>query len=268
MPLPATAPRPDLPLTPSAEDWLAMSRQDRDRFIEQVTAAMQREEAYLSEGRPHFRAKVSAVTTLGEHFQRVGKHIYLACELPVLYPGEAPFSPDLLAVLDVEDPGDEDSRMAWAVAEEGRGLSLVMEVHYSGSKDKDLVVNVARYARLGIPEYFVYDRRAQKLYGYRLHAGRYASIPDRRGMLRSTVLGLDLAVLDGRLRFFADEALVPESGELLARLERLMAQRTSEISDEIAAREAAERRAEAAEARAAALAAELAELRARLEDRS
>ena len=252
-----------------------MSRQARERFIEQVTAALQREEAYLSEGRPHFRAKVGAVTTLGEHFQRVGKHIYLACELPVLYPGEAPFSPDLMAVLDVEDPGDEDTRMAWAVAEEGRGLSLVMEVHYSGNKDKDLVLNVARYARLGIPEYFVYDRRAQKLYGYRLQAGRYISIIDRRGMLRSAVLGLDLAVLDGRLRFFADEALVPESGELLARLERLMEQRTHEISDEIAAREAAELRAEAAEGRAskaegraAELEAALAELRARLAERS
>ena len=134
---------------------------------------------------------------------------------------------------------------------------------------------IGRLARLGIPEYFVYDRRAQKLYGYRLQAGRYISIIDRRGMLRSAVLGLDLAVLDGRLRFFADEALVPESGELLARLERLMEQRTHEISDEIAAREAAELRAKAAEGRAfkaegraAELEAALAELRARLAERS
>ena len=45
-------------------------------------------------------------------------------ELPTLYPGEAPFSPDLMAVLDVEDPGDADTRTAWVVAEERHGLDL------------------------------------------------------------------------------------------------------------------------------------------------
>lgn len=278
MPLPAPEPAAELPVTPSESEWLAMSRQARDRHIERVTAALQREEAYLSEGRPHFRAKVGAVTTLGEHFERIGRHIYLACELPVLYPGEGPFSPDLMAVLDVEDPGDADTRTAWVVAEERRGLDLVLEVHYSGNKEKDLVTNVARYARLGIPEYFVYDRRAQKLYGYRLQAGRYLSIPDRRGLLRSRVLDLDLAILDGRLRFFANEALIPEGRELLARLEQLMDQRSAEIAEvEHALAERDEQLAEAqrqaaardqqlaeAERRAAALEAELAELRARL----
>lgn len=266
MPVPALTPTSDLPVTPSAEAWLAMPRQARDRHIELVTAAMQREEAYLSEGRPHFRAKVGAVTTLGEHFERIGKHVYLACELPVLYPGEAPFAPDLMAVLDVEDPGDEDTRMGWVVAEEGRGLDLVLEVHYSGNKEKDLITNVARYARLGIPEYFVYDRWSQKLYGFRLQSGRYLSIPDRRGQLRSLVLGLNLGILDNRLRFFADEALIPETRELLARLDGLMDQRALRIAEmeqqvalETAAREAAERRLAEALAELSALRAKLGE---------
>ncbi len=271
MPLPIPEPEETLPITPSAEQWLAMSRAERERFIEQVTAAMQREEAYASEGRPHFRAKVGAVTTLGEHFERIGKHVYLACELPTFYPGETPFSPDLMAVLDVEDPGDDDTRMGWVVAEEGRGLDLVLEVHYSGSKDKDLVVNVARYARLGIPEYFVYDRRAQKLYGYRLQGGRYVSIADRHGQLRSLVLGLDLGILDNRLRFFADQALIPESKELRARLEGLMDQRAARLAEveqqvalETAAREAAERRLLTRDQQLAEALAELAALRAKL----
>lgn len=266
MPLPIPEPEEALPITPSAEQWLAMPRQARDRHIELVTAAMQREEAYLSEGRPHFRAKVGAVTTLGEHFERIGKQVTLACELPVLYPGEAPFAPDLMAVLDVEDPGDEDTRMGWVVAEEGRGLDLVLEVHYSGNKEKDLITNVARYARLGIPEYFVYDRWSQKLYGFRLQSGRYLSIPDRRGQLRSLVLGLNLGILDNRLRFFSDEALIPETRELLARLDGLMDQRALRIAEmeqqialETAAREAAERRFAEALAELSALRAKLGE---------
>ncbi len=39
--------------------------------------------------------------------------------------------------------------------------------------------NVERYARLGIPEYFVYDRKRQDLRGYRLpspEARRYQRI--------------------------------------------------------------------------------------------
>lgn len=184
-----------------------MSPQARERHIEQVTAALQREEAWASEGRPHFRAKVSAASTLSEHFERIGRHVYVACELPVLYPGESPFSPDLLAVRDVQDPLDEDTRTAWVVAEEGRGL--------------------------------------------------------------------DLGVLDGRLRFFLGEAMIPETREPLERLERLMDQRTlrileleGQLAEESAARQAAEdRRAaleqqrDAALARAAALEAELERLR-------
>ena len=39
-----------------------------------------------------------------------------------MYPGERTFTPDLLAVLDVAQPDpDEDRRMAWVVADEGKG---------------------------------------------------------------------------------------------------------------------------------------------------
>ena len=286
MPVPALDLLPDLPITPSDEAWRALSAAEQARFVEQVISALQREEAWMSEGTPHFRAKVNAVTTLGDHFARAGRQVYLACELPVLYPGERPFAPDLLAVVDVPVPGDEDLRTCWSVTTEGRGLDLILEVHYAGDKQKDLVTNVARYARLGVPEYFVYDRMAQRLYGYRLGQGRqYQSIPPRRGTLSSWVLGLDLGILDNRLRFFANEALIPESRELLARLEHLMDERERDIAAEVALRQELEQRLAAeteargqierrlveAEARAnteaaarAALEAELATLRARL----
>ncbi|WP_437947803.1 Uma2 family endonuclease [Sorangium sp. So ce296] len=62
-----------------------------------------------------------------------------------------------------------------------------------------------RYARLGIPEYFVYDRLRQQVHGYRLpapDAPRYQRIVPQMGRYSSAVLGLDLAVSGGKLQFF------------------------------------------------------------------
>src|SRR5205807_606247 len=112
---------------------------------------------------PHKQAKGEVVDTLSLHFGSTGRVIYLAEDMAVLYPGEEAFSPDVLAVLDVPQQ-DDDPRMAWVVTEERRGLDLALEVLHRGNRDKDLVGNVDRYARLGIPEYFVYDRMRQQLH--------------------------------------------------------------------------------------------------------
>ena len=80
------------------------------------------------------------------------------------------------------------------------------------------------------------------------------------------MLGLDLGILDNRLRFFADQALIPESRDLRARLEGLMDQRAARLAEveqqvalETAAREEAERRLAEALAELAALRAKLGE---------
>lgn len=235
----------EVPVTPSVEAWRKMTRAERDAHILAVHDALNAQRDLMSEGRPHFTAKIGAITVLGDFFQRVGKTIYLAAELPVLYPGESAFSPDIIAVRDVEDLGEGDGRMAWSVAEEGRGPDLVMEILVKGDRDKDLVSNVARYARLGIPEFFVYDRLNQRLYGYRLSGQaprRYESIPFRGGRLGSAVLELDLRIVEGRLRFFYGEAQVPESRELIGRLDAMLDQRERQIEEEAAARQQAERR--------------------------
>ena len=80
--------------------------------------------------------------------------MYLACELPVYYPGERMFAPDVIAVMDVEP----HSRMRWVVSAEGKGLDFALEVHVAGERRKDLERNVERFARLGIREYFLFDR--------------------------------------------------------------------------------------------------------------
>jgi hypothetical protein len=150
----------------------------------------------------------------------MGRVVYVAEEMAVLYPGEQAFSPDVLAVLDVPQPED-DERLAWVVVDEGKGLDFVLEVLHRGDRNKDLVENVERYACLGIPEYFVYDRARQHIHGYRLPgtgAKRYERIVPQLGRYRSTVLGLDMAIQGGTLRLFQGMAELFGSADLIDRL--------------------------------------------------
>ncbi|AUX21561.1 uncharacterized protein SOCEGT47_020470 [Sorangium cellulosum] len=201
-----------------------MSPAERERLLVRVLDALSDPRSAMAEGRPHHRAKGRAIDMLTLHFGSTGRVIYLAEELAVLYPGEEVLVPDILAVLDVPQPED-DPRMAWVVAEEGRGLSLVLEVVHQGDRTKDLVANVERYARLGIPEYFVYDRLRQQVHGYRLpapDATRYQRIVPQMGRHASAVLGLDLAVVGDRLQFFHGMAELFGSADLIGRLKGMM----------------------------------------------
>lgn len=252
MPLPAPVVPEEIPITPTVEVWRAMTQAERDAHVQAVFAALEQEQIRAGEGTRHFKTKAGAWATLSDHFQRVEKRLFLACELSTLYPGEPAFCPDLLAVLEAESP--EEDRSCWVVADEGRGLDFVLEVVVHGDRQKDLVRNVAWYARLGIPEYFVYDRGANKVYGFRLNGAVYRSLPARHGLIFSNILGLSLGVLEGRLRFFSGEAQIPETAEILERLDRLVEQREREISEaeqrlaeQTAAREEAERLREEAE---------------------
>jgi Uma2 family endonuclease len=178
----------------------------------------------MSEGRPHKKAKTRALDLLGRHFGAIGRVIYLAEEMAVLYPGEEVFTPDVLAVLDVPQIED-DERMAWVVADEGKGLDLVLEVLHHGDRKKDLVDNVERYASLGIPEYFVYDRARQQIHGFRLSGPgtqRYQRIVPQAGRFTSTVLGVDLAIVGGTLRFFHGESELGGTPSLVGRLQSMV----------------------------------------------
>jgi Uma2 family endonuclease len=218
-PLPASSPAP-LPIAPSVEQWRAMSPEERERFVLTAFDALNDPLRLISEGRPHKLAKSRVVDMLGLHFKALGRIIYVAEEMAVFYPDEEVFTPDVLAVLDVEQP-DDDQRMAWVIADEGRGLDLAFEVLHRGDRKKDLVDNVERYARLGIAEYFIYDWGKQQLYGYRLTnpgSSRYQRIVPQSGRYHSEVLGLDLVLERGRLRFYQGMAELIGSDELIDRL--------------------------------------------------
>lgn len=223
VPKASSTPRRPVPIAPTEERWRAMTQPERDRFLEEVLAALSDPPIAMSEGRPHRKAKSRALDMLGLHFRTLGRRIYLQEELAVLYPGQEAFSPDILAVLDVEEPED-DARMAWVVADEGKGVDWILEVLHAGDRKKDLVDNVERYASLGIPEYFVYDRRQQRIHAYRLSGGsrRYQPVLAQAGLYHSAVLEVDLAVVEGSLRIYQGAAELYDTAHLLRRLQGMV----------------------------------------------
>jgi Uma2 family endonuclease len=233
------APASQLPIGPTIEAWRAMSAPERERFLLSVIDALSDPRTTMTEGRPHQKAKARALDLLGLHFKAMGRTVYLAAELAVVYPGEQVFTPDVLAVIDVPQPED-DERMAWVVADENRGLDFVLEVLHRGDRNKDLVVNVERYARLGIPEYFVYDRAQQRIHAYQLGVSRrYEKIVPQSGRFPSMVLGVDLAVLGGTIRFFQGTAELFGTTDLVGQLTGMVSSLTDKADAEAARAEEA-----------------------------
>ena len=226
------------PMAPSAEVWNALSPDERARVVDALPGEVTDAEIAMPEGDRHFQAKTRALDTLRGYFARQRRRIYLAAELPIYYPAEPRFAPDLLAVLDVED----HLRDKWVVSAEGKGLDWVLEVHVGGDRKKDAERNVARYARLGIPEYFLYDRARNQLLAYRLSPGgaTYVPIVPQHDRHESRVLGLEVEVTRDRLRFFAGTAMLLESDELIVRLEQMLEEVQQRAEEEARRREAAE----------------------------
>jgi Uma2 family endonuclease len=200
-----------------------MSEEERARVVDSLPGEVTDAELSPPEGDLHFSAKSGALGALKEHFSRSGRSLYVASELPVYYPNEPRFAPDLLVVLEVEP----HVRNKWVVQHEGRGLDFVLEVHVGGSRKKDARLNVERYARLGIDEYFIYDRKRQRLEGWRLPspgARVYERLEAQEGRYRSEKLGLELVVEEGRLRFYAGSVMLLEYEELVAQLRQQVEQ--------------------------------------------
>lgn len=276
--IPAPSPRPR---APSQAAWDAMTPEQREAVARSLPAYIPPEECAPPEGDVHFDAKAGVRDALRTFFARTARRLYVAAELAVYYPDEDRFAPDLLAVADV-DPHPRDS---WIVSAEGRGLDWVMEVTVKGDRRKDLERNAVRYARLGVSEYFIYDHPRQRIVAYRLASPglrTYSPIVPQGGAYPSAVLGLELTLVDGRLRFRQGNAELLDSHEMVARLEAyvddlvaateeaaLRAEEATQRAEEAAQRaEAAMQRAEAATQRAdAAERAAEAAMCARLDDR-
>ncbi|HEX5753048.1 MAG TPA: Uma2 family endonuclease [Archangium sp.] len=242
-------PRADaFPRAPSREEWARMNEAERARVVEELPGEVTWDEMAMPEGDLHSQAKIGALLALKEYFSRQRRRVYVGSELPVYYPAERRFAPDLVVVLDAE----AHPRSKWVVSHEGKGLDWVLEVHVGGDRKKDAEYNVERYARVAIPEYFIFDRARQRLYGYRLpspEAREYVPIVSEGGRFSSEVLGLELQVEEGRLRFWAGSALLLEYEELIDRLretveglERRADEDARQLAEETRRREELERR--------------------------
>lgn len=230
MTVPAHAEPPDsipleAPTAPTAEEWERMTPRQREQAVHALLSSESVEEneerEAMAEGDPHLDAKMGIRTTLRAHFGRLGRRIYVGADIKVYYPGHKGFTPDVIALADV-DPRPRD---CWMVSLEGKGVDLALEVHYLGDWDKDFVKNVKKYAALGVREYFVYDIRRETLKGYSLpheSAKHYQPIQPRVGRLRSSVLDLDLTVEAGRLRFYLGAAQLVTETELIGKLEQMV----------------------------------------------
>ncbi|MCY1083488.1 Uma2 family endonuclease [Archangium lansingense] len=239
-----------------------MSMEERERVVESLPAEVTWDEMAMPEGDLHSEGKRQALGALRGYFKQQRRRVYVGTELPIYYPGERRFAPDLLVVLDA----DPHLRGKWVVSREGKGLDWVMEVHVGGDRKKDAEYNVRRYARLGIPGYFIYDRARERLEAYRLpspEAREYVRIEPRHGRYPSEVLGLELQLDEERLRFWAGNALLLEPEEMNERL-RGMLDGAQRRADEEARQRAEEvRRREEAERRLAELQVELERLKSR-----
>lgn len=169
-------------------------------------------------------------------------------ETGVFYPGQRGFTPDIIIVMDVA----LHHRYSWVVSREGRGIDVIIEVHSRGDWRKDYVDNVTRYAELGVPEYFIFDVGRKTLTAYRLVRGerRYEPIPRRLGGYRSEVLGLDLRIRKGSLRFVHNGTVLSTPAEWIGELQEIAEQEQARAEEEQAQAERERAQAERERARA------------------
>lgn len=224
---------------PDEETWARLSPVEREAVIDRIVDVLDEYREAMSEGTRHVRRKVGIAGDLDAHFRRAGRGVYIGMELAVFYPREPVIVPDVLAVMDCDPDIEPES---WVVQDQGRGVDVVIEVRNLGRKHKDVVENVRDYARRRIPEYFSYDCRRSTLRGWRLSAPgaqSYVPIVPQGGYLPSAVLGLDLCVVDARLRFFTNGAMVPNARELAARLQAVVDQQRATVEEAEAERDRA-----------------------------
>ncbi len=255
------------PRAPPQDVWDRLSDEERALVVASLPPDSPVDESATPEGEPHNDASTVARDSLRGHYERHGRALYIATDLTVYYPGERRFAPDVLAVLDVE----LHPRESWVVSAEGKGLDLALEVLAHGDRRKDFERNVAWFPHIGISEYFVFDLRRGRLHAWRLpspDATRYERVVPQGGYFHSDVLGLDLGLVKGELRFFDGGALVPAPKELMERLDAMVADLAVRLEEETRrADEGAQRaeeeaqRAEDAERRARELEAEVARLK-------
>ena len=181
-------------------------------------------------------------------------------------PANSPPSPDLYVVFGVSNR----LRNSYVVWEEGKPPDFVLEVVSPSSRRRDKE-KIDLYAKMGVPEFFLYDpddKRGPALLGLELRDRGYVPLPDEplaKGVIgvRSKTLGLCLCIKQSGPASPESPLCCydPTTGEFLPTVADF-AKARQEAAE---ARKAAEARQEAAEAKLEASKAEVAELKALIE---
>ena len=172
-------------------------------------------------------------------------------------PASQRISPDMMISFDA-DPALYRQDNGYVTSRQGKPPDLVMEIASRRTGRQDVQDKPARYATLGIPEYWRFDETGEfhgaKLAGDRLAEGQYEPIPieevdDQVLQGYSTVLNLHIRWDHGRLRWFN-----PETGQEIPTFQQ---EREAKLAEQ-EARLAEQEKRLAAEARVRELEAELA----------
>jgi Uma2 family endonuclease len=172
-----------------------------------------------------------AVEALDLYFQERAD-VYVSGNLFIYYEEgnpEAVVAPDVFVVFGAPKR-DRSTYLLW---NEPKAPDFVLEITSRSTRSKDQGVKRGIYAFLGVQEYVQYDPTQEyltpPLKGFQLMGDNYevmpmTALPDGTMVLHSTVLGLDLRLENGALRF-AD----PVSGQpLLTYREAELARRVAE----------------------------------------
>jgi Uma2 family endonuclease len=200
-----------------------------------------------SDGRPMAdsdearKLMVEVIETLEEAFA-ARPDVYVSGNLLVYYeegnPKKCP-APDVLVAFGVE----KRDRGTYKVWEEGKAPDLVMELASKSTWRKDMFRKVILYNRLGVKEYFLFDRLGERfpnepLIGLRLDEVDYQPIdPGASGRLESEVLGLELDHSEGCLRLWD-----PATGQKLMSPKEKRAEAEQRVQQEAELRQQAEQR--------------------------
>ena len=112
-------------------------------------------------------------------------------------------APDVLVTFGI----GQKQRHTYKVWEEGKVPDFVMEFSSKTTYQNDLTDKMTLYARLGIPNYLLYDAEAlylpSPLMGFQLVKGVYVPIPPGvDGSIHSDILGLDFHIRERRLEVY------------------------------------------------------------------
>ncbi len=164
----------------------------------------------MAEGDIQCKYMLYATDVLGIYFQS-RLDVYVSGNLFIYYEQGNPESvvaPDVFVVFGVDNK-DRRSYKTWE--EQDKTPDFVLEITSKTTRTKDQGAKKGIYAFLGVREYFQYDPTGDylnpQLQGLRLADGNYFpvatnTLPDGTVSLLSEVLGLELQVKSGEMRFY------------------------------------------------------------------